>query len=91
MLTNELRNKLREELKNNPKKAIEILKKEPQVIEMLLNATEQVERERNEKIKYVNMTAEMDIQLRDRAYQLKTTQGALIGAGLLFLLLLLED
>ena len=90
MITKDIIDRLREDLKKNPEKAIEVLKKEPQIIEMLLNASEEVEKEKNEKVKYVNMNAQMDRQLRDTAEQLKTTQGTLIGAGLLFLLLLLD-
>lgn len=90
MITQDFIAGLREDLKKDPSKVIKILEKEPQVLEMLLNATEQVEKERNEKIKYVNMTAEMDRQLRDTAEQLKTTKGTLLGAGALLLLLLLD-
>jgi hypothetical protein len=91
MLTQDLRDKLAEKMKNNPKEAINMIQSDPHILEILLNANEEAEREKNEKIKYVNMTMEMDRQLKERANQLKTTQGALIGAGILLLLALLKD
>jgi len=90
MLTKELREKLRQEIKSDPRRVVELLEKEPQIIEILLDSDEQIEQERNEKIKYVNMSAEMDRQLRNKANQLKTTQGALIGTAILSLLLLFD-
>lgn len=89
-MTENLRKDLRKMIVEDPKTAIKTIEKEPNILEMLLNADEEADRERREKIKYVNMTMQMDQQLREKAKQLKTTQGVLIGAGILLLLSLLE-
>jgi len=89
MLSDNLRDKLREAMKD-PKEAAKIIEKEPQILELLLKSDEEVGKERREKIKYVNMTNQMNQQLQEKAQQLKTTQGTLIGAGILLLFALLD-
>jgi hypothetical protein len=98
MLTKELREKLVKMMKNNPQAAIKELERDPQLLELLLNSQDELERakeeatrERAERIKYVNMTGAMEQQLREQAARLNTTQGLLLGAGLLFLLSNLEE
>ncbi|MCD6477196.1 MAG: hypothetical protein J7K26_03515 [Candidatus Aenigmarchaeota archaeon] len=91
MLSDDLRQKLIQNIRKDPREAIKILEKEPQILEMLLNTEKEVEREKHEKIKYVNMTMQMQKQLQEKAKQLKTTQGLLIGAGVLLLLSLLDE
>lgn len=91
MLTKELRDKLIRSFKENPKEAIRTIEKEPQILDILLQSDKQVENEIQEKIKYVNMNTQMQAKLEEEAKKLKTTQGVLIGAGLLFFLSLLED
>jgi len=91
MLSQELRNKLIAKMKENPKKAIAELEKEPRILEILLKSDNQIDEKENEKIKYVNMTHEMQQRLQQKSKQLKTTQGLLIGAGILLLLSLLEN
>ena len=90
MLTENLRKELIEKIRNHPKEAIKIIEKEPKILEILLNATKEAEKEKAEKIKYVNMTMQMEQQLQEKAKQLNTTQGLLIGAGVLWLLSLLD-
>ena len=84
MLREDLIDKMREELVKDPKKAVKIIEEDPKILEALLNSEK-------ERVKYVNMSFQMEQQLRDMAEKLKTTQGALLGAGLLFLLLLLKE
>jgi len=91
MLTENLRKELMEKIRKNPKEAIKIISKEPKILEILLNANKEAERERIEKIKYVNMTVQMEHRLQEKARQLNTTQGLLIGAGILWILSLLDD
>lgn len=91
MLSQELRQKLMTILRKDPKEAVRAIEAEPQILDILLRSDEQVENERNEKIKYINMTNQMQQRLEEEAKKLKTTQGLLIGAGVLFFLSLLED
>lgn len=86
MLSEEFRKKLMEKLKKNPEELIEELKKEPKILGILLSSDKKAEEERKEKVKYVNMNMQMERQLREQAKKLNTTQGLLIGAGLLWLL-----
>ena len=90
MLTEELRTKLVQTIKDDPREAIKLIKKEPKILDLLLNSENQLAQERQEKIKYINMTQQMNLQLQQEAKKLKKTQGILIGAGLLLLLSLLE-
>jgi len=90
MLTQDLRNKMLKMIKTNPAEAIKELEKDPELLKLLLNndskLQEKEESLKNERIKYVNMTNQMQAQLREQADKLRTTQGLLIGAGLLLLL-----
>lgn len=90
MLTQELRNKLIETIKRDPKEAIKIIENEPGILTLLLRSNEETEQERNEKIKYINMSLQMERQLQEEARKLNTTQGLLIGAGILLLISLLD-
>lgn len=90
MLSKELRDKLIEKMKENPKEAIKTIEKEPFILDWLLKSDQEVEKERAEKIRYVNMTMSMQRQLQEKAKELNVTQGILIGAGLLLLLSLLD-
>lgn len=83
MLSEDLRKKLRQSIKKNPKEAAKLIEKEPQILEALLNNDEQI-------IKYINMNSQMQTQLEEKAKELKTTQGVLIGAALLWFLYLLD-
>lgn len=102
MLSKELREKLIELMKKVPKEAIKEIEKDPKILEILLNNdlrlenekeryAKQLETEKREKIKYINMTYDMQVRLEEKARQLRTTQGLLIGAGILLLLSLLDD
>lgn len=90
MITDELRQKLVEKMRENPKEVIRVLEEEPKLLEALLNSAQEANREKNEKIRYVNMTIDMQRQLQEKAKELNTTQGILMGAGLLLLLSLLD-
>ena len=91
MLSQELRKKLKEEIKKDPKKALKMIEKEPQILQILLNSEEKAEETYKEKIKYVNMNSQMQAQLEEKAKQLKITQGILIGGALLWFLSLLDE
>jgi uncharacterized protein YlxW (UPF0749 family) len=90
MISDELRKKFSEMIKTNPQQAIKELEREPKLLEILLNDQTELTKTKqelnNERTKYVNMTAEMQRQLQAKAAELNTTQGLLIGAGILFLL-----
>lgn len=88
MLSQDLRNQLIHSMRTNPKDAIKEIEKDPRILEILLN---NIETEKNEKIKYINMTSQMQLQLEQKAKQLKITQGLLIGAGILLILSLLDN
>jgi hypothetical protein len=94
MLTEELRNKLIELMKTDPQAAIEELKKDPKLLEILLSADQELKKTQEqlytEKIKYVNMTTATQNDLQKKAQELKTTQGLLIGAGIVLILALLS-
>ncbi|MFO0795832.1 MAG: hypothetical protein U0586_17420 [Candidatus Brocadiaceae bacterium] len=90
MLSDELRNKLIEKIKTDPKAAIAELEKEPKLLEFLLNSSQQLENEKREKIKYVNMTSQMRTELEEKSKELKISQGLLIGGGVLLMLALLS-
>lgn len=81
-LTEEIRNKLLEKAEKDPSAAIEEIKKDPNILKLLLNSDKQAEQEKNEKIRYVNMTYDMQRQLDQRAQELNTTKGLLIGAAI---------
>lgn len=87
MLSEELRIKLSEKMRKNPKEVIRVLEEEPKILEALLNSDKEAEVER---VKYINMTTEMQRQLQQKAKQLQITQGVLMGAGILLLLSLME-
>lgn len=95
MLTQDLRNKMMDMIRKNPLAAIKELEKNPELLKLLLNndnkLQETEEALKNERIKYVNMTNQMQAQLVEQAEKLRTTQGLLIGAGLLFLLAHLDQ
>lgn len=90
MLTENIRKELMENIKKNPKEIRKILEDDPKMFEMLLSEVQKVKdeanQERQEKIKYINMTNQMETQLREQAQKLQTTQGVLIGVGILWLL-----
>ena len=90
MLSKELREKLIEAMKKDPKEAMKEIEKDPRILELLLNNDREAEMEKSEKIKYVNMTYQMQNKLAEEAKKLNTTQGLLIGAGILLLLSLLD-
>jgi hypothetical protein len=90
MISQELRERLVKEFRESPKKALKMIEEDPQILEILLNSDKEAEMQKNEKIKYVNMTYNMQAQLQEEAKKLNTTQGLLIGAGVLLLLSLLE-
>lgn len=81
-----IQKKLMQIMKDDPKEAIKIIENEPKLLEILLTSEDQLEKEKSEKIKYINMTRGMEIQLQEAAKKLKTTQGLLIGAGIFWLL-----
>ena len=91
----ELRQSLIKKIRENPKEAIKELERNPKILDLLLTSDVELQKKqeelRNEKVKYVNMTSHMQTQLRQQADKLKTTQGLLIGAGVLFLLSLLDE
>ncbi len=68
----------------NPTNAVKSIEENPKLLESLLQSDE-------DKVKYVKLSNKMDMQLREQAEKLKTTQGALLGLGLMFLLMLLVD
>jgi hypothetical protein len=90
MLTEELTKRLKELIIKDPKQAIEEIGKNPQILKALLDSQENVETERREKLKYVNMNQQMQSQLEEKSKELNTTQGVLIGAGIFLLLALLS-
>ena len=95
MLSDELRTKLMELMKSNPQEAVKEVQKEPKFLEILLNNENELKNTKeqltNERTKYVNMTAAMQTNLKEQAEKLKTTQGLLLGAGLLLFLRLLSE
>ncbi len=94
MLIQELRDKLINLMKEHPQKAIEELQKDPRLVDILLNNDNELKKTKeqlhNERIKYVNMTSQMQLELKQRSVELKISQGLLIGAGVLLLLSLLK-
>jgi murein L,D-transpeptidase YcbB/YkuD len=84
MLSDDLRDKLRRKLSQDPKEAVKEIENNPQILNFLLDSEEQ-------KIKYIKMNQELQTRLQDQANRLNVTQGLLIGAGLLFFLSLLDD
>lgn len=92
MLREDLRNKLKSKLLKNPKEAVKMIEEDPAIVKLLLEEIETKENEqRIEKVRYMNITRSMDQQLRETAERMKTTQGFLIGAGVLIFLMLLGD
>ena len=95
MLSDDLRNKLLELMKTKPQEAIKEFQKDPKLLEILLNSDNELNKTKeqlnNDRIKYVNMTSAMQKDLKEQAAKLKTTQGLLIGAGLLWFLNLLDE
>jgi hypothetical protein len=90
MLTEELTKRLRELIIKNPTEAINEIGRNPQIIKALLDSQNEVESERRDKLKYVNMNQQMQIQLEQKSKELNMTQGVLIGAGIFLLLALLS-
>lgn len=98
MLSEDLRKKLIENMDNDPKSVLKELETNPQLLKALLSDQEQLKkteeelkRERNERVKYIQMNSQMQERLRQRAEQLKTSQGLLIGVGLLWFLSKLDE
>ena len=95
MLSDELRNKFAQMMKENPQGAINELQKDPKLLEILLNSDNELNKTKqeinNERTKYVNMTSTMQQELKEKSAQLKISQGLLIGAGVLLLLKLLDE
>ncbi|MBN1175405.1 hypothetical protein JXA48_02055 [Candidatus Woesearchaeota archaeon] len=92
-LTNELRKQLMEHFEKDPQKVIDELKNQPELLKILLTsdqeahkANQQLEQERNERVKYVQMNNNMQRELAEQSAKLKVSQGALIGLGLIWLL-----
>ena len=73
-------------LREDPSKVAEEIKNDPKILDIMLSSDDQLQHERNEKIKYMNMTFQMQQQLEELSKKLNVSQGALIGAGVLFLL-----
>jgi len=97
MLTEEFRTSLINLLKEKPQEAIDELRRNPKLLDILLqsegeltSAKKQIDTEKAEKIKYVNLTTQRENQLKEIAQKLKTTQGALIGLGIILLLAYLD-
>jgi len=84
MLTDTFRQKLREQLVNEPKQAVKEIEENPEILQFLLDSEEQ-------KTKYIKMNQELENRLQQQADRLNVTQGWLIGAGLLLFLGLLDD
>lgn len=84
MLSDEIREKLKKKLMQNPKEAIKEIESDPQILRILLDSD-------SEKIKYIKMNQELQNTLQRQSERLNVTQGLLIGAGLLFFLSLLDD
>lgn len=91
MLTEELTKKLKELILKDPKTALAEIGKNPQILKALLDSQDNIEKEKREKLKYVNMNQQMQFQLEQKSKELKTTQGVLIGAGIFLLLALLGN
>lgn len=98
MLSDDLRNKLMELMKTNPQQAIKEFQKDPKLLEFLLDSDnelkktkEQLNNERTERIKYVNMNSAIQASLEEQAAKLKTTQGVIIGVGVLWFLKMLSE
>jgi hypothetical protein len=90
MLSEELSKKLKELILKDPKLALDEIGKNPQILKALLNSQDEATNERKDKLKYVNMNQQMQIQLEQKSKELNTTQGVLIGAGIFILLALLS-
>lgn len=93
MFSEELRNRMLTQLSENPEAVAKEIQNNPNLLKALLDSDkqlaqtqQQLDNERNERIKYVNMTAAREDELRQKAVELRTTQGALLGLGLLMLL-----
>ena len=86
-----------EMVRTNPAEAVKEVEKDPKLLGILLSNDQELKqtkaelsRERNERIKYINMTSAMQAELEQKAKQLQTSQGLLIGVGLLFFLEMLS-
>jgi len=84
MLSDIIRKDLRKKLTENPKAAVREIEKDPQILKMLLDSD-------GEKIKYIKMNEELQNMLQKKANDLNTTQGWLLGAGILLLLSLMSS
>ena len=95
MLTDNLRTNLIDLMKTNPQEAIKEFQKDPKLFEILLSQNTELNKTKeqlnNDRIKYINMTSAMQNNLKEQAEKLKTTQGLLIGVGLLWFLNRLSD
>ena len=90
MLSEDFRKELIKKMKENPKEAIAELEKQPKILDILLASDEEAQKQAKEKVKYVNMTQSMQSQLAQKSKELRTSQGLLIGAGILLILSLLD-
>ncbi len=84
MLSDTIRDDLKKMLVKNPKDAVKQIEKDPQILKMLLDSE-------GEKIKYIKMNDELQTRLQEKAKQLNTTQGWLLGAGILLFLSLMDE
>lgn len=84
MLIEELRKQLIEQLLRDPKGAARTVEENPKLYEALLG-------EGGKRVKYVNMSVEMEQGLKETAKRLRMPQGVLIGTGIMFLLMLLQE
>ena len=94
MITEELRDKILDKLNTDPNAALKELGENPQFLKAILSdhkqKDEQLKLEKNERVKYIQMNANMNTELQKRAEQLQMSQGLLIGVGLLWFLRELE-
>ena len=91
MLTEELREKLMNLLRENPTEALKEIEKDPKILEILLSSDKSTKDSEEKVVKYINMNNQMQSQLAEQAQRLNTTQGLLIGTGLMLLLSLIND
>jgi len=84
MLSDNIRKDLRKKLAESPKAAVKEIEKDPQILKMLLDSE-------SEKIKYIKMNEELQMRLQKKANDLNTSQGWLLGAGILLFLSLMDE
>jgi len=84
VLSDDIRKDLRKKLTESPKAAVKEIERDPQILKMLLDSE-------SEKIKYIKMNEELQTRLQKKANDLNTTQGWLLGAGILLFLSLMDE